>query len=380
MVWRIALDLRVSFHEKRGIARYLINLTREFFRQKPQEIDLILLVPKPHLVEFQNIFSLNQNPNLVPLPETPIWHWEQFLLPSWCQKNKVGLLHMVTNRGPVFNWGFRKTHVIHDTISLHQTWSQKSFLKSLLSSTYNHLTIPRSARVADKIITVSNFSKELILKDLRVPEKKVSVIYNGVENQFFSPNKNCLNSFGLRDHGFIFHLGFLEPRKNTLRVIRAFANIKKELKEHYPLVIAGFSERAKEKMIPEIDYLGLKDDVILLPFISDAELACLYSTCSIFVWPSLWEGFGLPVIEAMASGAPVITSKTTSLPEVAGDAAILVDPESVEEISQAISYLLENPQKGKELSAKGKDRANNFKWSKTLEETVKVWREVLSSE
>jgi len=375
---RVALDLRVSFHEKRGIARYLINFIREFFSLKPWGLELVLLVPEDHVQEFQSIYSFKPEKGIVALPETPIWHWEQFLLPRWCQKNKVDLLHMVTNRGPIFNWGFRKTHVVHDTIGLHQKKWKGGTLKAFLSSTYNRLTIPLSARLADRIITVSNFSKNLILQDLKIPEAKVRVIYNGVDKSFFNPDPTCINKFNLMPNGFVFHLGFLEPRKNTRRVIEAYARISPKLKDQFPLVIAGLAEKAQEVFLPLIKNLDLERNTILLPYVSDQELAGLYSSCAVFVWPSLWEGFGLPVIEAMAAGAPVITSNTTSLPEVAGDAALLVNPEIVEEIRDAIVLLLEKQSLRRELSLKGIKRAHFFQWTKTVEETVKVWRDVLN--
>jgi len=375
---RIALDLRVSFHEKRGIARYLINFTREFFSLKPGGFELLLLAPQPHVKEFPSIFSINKEIGVVALPETPIWHWEQFLLPLWCRNNKVDLLHMVTNRGPIINWGFRKTHVVHDTIGLHQKKWKGGIFKAFLSSTYNRLTIPLSARIADQIITVSNFSKNLILQDLRIPETKVHVIYNGVDTLFFTPDPACINKFRLRTNGFVFHLGFLEPRKNTRRVVEAYGRISPKLRDQFPLVIAGLSEMAQEVFLPLIKNLNLEQNTILLPYVSDKELAGLYSSCAVFVWPSLWEGFGLPVIEAMAAGAPVITSNTTSLPEVAGDAALLVNPESVDEITDATVLLLEQQNLRRELSLKGMKRARLFQWSKTVEETVKVWRDVLN--
>jgi alpha-1,3-rhamnosyl/mannosyltransferase len=285
---------------------------------------------------------------------------------------------MVTNRGPIINWGFRKTHVVHDTIGLHQKRWKGGILKAFLSSTYNRLTIPLSARLADRIITVSNFSKELILKDLKIPETKICVIYNGVEESFFRPDPTSIKKFGLRENGFIFHLGFLEPRKNTRRVIEAYARINPKLRDQFPLVIAGLSERAKGVFLPLIGNLNLERNTIFLPYVSDKELAGLYCSCAVFVWPSLWEGFGLPVVEAMAAGAPVITSKTTSLPEVAGNAALLVDPENVVEIRDAIVLLLESQNLRCELSRKGIGRARTFQWSKTVKDTVKVWREVLN--
>jgi len=146
-----------------------------------------------------------------------------------------------------------------------------------------------------------------------------------------------------------------------------------------PLVIAGLSQKAKEKFIPLISSLRIEKEVILLPFITDEELAAIYKTCFAFIWPSLWEGFGLPVLEAMAAGAPVLTSNSTSLPEISGGCALLVDPMNTEEITKGIMRLIEDRSLRKELREKGKTWAKNFTWENTVRETINVWKKVLES-
>ncbi|MCR4428151.1 MAG: glycosyltransferase family 4 protein [Caldiserica bacterium] len=379
MVLQIALDLRVAFHERRGIPRYVQNFAKTILGMEINGFDIFFLIPTHHKKEAEEILSLRENSNIVFLEEKTIWHWEQFLLPKWCKEEKIELLHMFTNRGPVFNRGVADVHVVHDTIAIHEGIKEKGLFKGISGILYNFFTIKLSAKTSSHLITVSNFSKETILKELRVPPSKVSVVYNGVDPMFFNPPELEIEKLNLPKKSFLFHLGSYEPRKNTLRVLQAYSGLKEETRRDFPLVIAGLSQKAKEKFCPIIQELGIEKDVVVLPFISDEDLAGLYHNCLAFVWPSCWEGFGLPVLEAMAAGAPVLTSNATSLPEISGGCALLVDPFKVGEIKEGIIRLISDYTLREKMREKGKAWAQQFTWENTVKKTIEIWKEVLGS-
>ena len=375
----IAVDMRVAFHDKRGIPRYVRNFVRVLSEIGLKDLEVFLIIPSHHQKETWVLPLVPENFRCIFLEEKSIWHWEQFLLPGWCRRNKVGLLHMFTNRGPVFPKGVKDVHVVHDTIAIHEANWEKGVFQGTLGFFYNFISIKTSAKTASHLITVSHFSKEMILKELRVPPSKLTVIYNGIEEVFFNPPELRREKLNLPEKPFFFHLGSFDPRKNTRRVIQAFSGLSKEIRKEFPLVIAGLSFKAKERFLPLIEELGLEKEVYVLPFVSDEDLAGLYHKCFAFIWPSLWEGFGLPVLEAMAAGAPVLTSNSTSLPEISGGCALLVDPTSSEEITKGIMRLIEDRSLRKELREKGKTWAKNFTWENTVRETIDIWKKVLES-
>ncbi|MGB9834913.1 MAG: glycosyltransferase family 4 protein [bacterium] len=374
---RIALDLRVAFHERRGIPRYVENFIKTLLGMETKDFEIFFLIPTHHKKDAEEI--LRENPNKVFLEEKSIWHWEQFLIPKWCKENKIELLHMFTNRGPVFQRGVADVHVVHDTIAIHEANWEKGLFQGTLGLFYNLVSIKASAKTASHLITVSNFSKEMILKELRIPPSKLTVVYNGVEPIFLNPPELEPQNFNLPEKPFLFHLGSFDPRKNTQRTLQAYSGLKEETRKDFPLVIAGLSQKAKEKFCPIIQELGIERDVVVLPFISDEDLAGLYHNCLAFVWPSCWEGFGLPVLEAMAAGASVLTSNVTSLPEISGGCALLVDPLSVEEIKEGIMRLVFDESLREKMRKKGKVWAQQFTWENTVKKTIEIWREVLGS-
>ena len=377
---RVAVDTREAFNRRSGgIPRYLRNFIKSLTSLKIIDFDVILLIPSSCQKEISNFFSWRNNIEVVYLEERSAWHWEQVLVPKWCSNNRISLVHFSTNRGPILNQGVRDVHVIHDTISIHKANWENGFYHGLTSYLYNQVSMRLSAKTASHLITVSEFSRKSIIKELFVPPEKVSVIYNGVEPLFFSPPELELKNLSFSDKPFIFHLGSFDPRKNTERVIRAYSSLPSAFRSNCPLVIAGLSQKAKEKFIPLISSLRIEKEAILLPFITDEELAAIYKTCFAFIWPSLWEGFGLPVLEAMAAGAPVLTSNSTSLPESSGGCALLVDPMNTEEITKGIMRLIEDQSLREELKEKGKTWAKNFTWENTVRETINVWKKVLET-
>lgn len=232
---------------------------------------------------------------------------------------------------------------------------------------------------ADRIITDSAFIKNEALGVLGVPQDKISAIPLGVDHEVFRKrDPNELRAFkdqrGLSEP-FILFVGTLEPRKNLRRLLEAYLDLPEPVKKGYRLVLAG-SEGWNSDDLREI-LAKMKDRVTYLGYLKTEEIACLYNLASLFVFPSLYEGFGLPPLEAMACGCPVVVSRAASLPEVCGDAAQYVDPEDARSISEGMHKVLSDEELRRRLSRAGEQRAQLFSWESAAKRTLAVFEEVL---
>ena len=218
-----------------------------------------------------------------------------------------------------------------------------------------------SAKRANKIFTISTFSKDDISSRYRIRKEKIDLVYCGVNTRRFYPGiggQEFLASRGLVSKGYLLTVGRIDPRKNLVGLVQAYDLTSKDV----PLVIVGQDGLRSNELYREIEERGLSQNVIVIKDVGDDELVALYRHAQIFVFPSFSEGFGLPVLEAMASGVPTIVSNTTSLPEVAGEAAVLVDPKNVNELSEALSLLLSSLELRGSLREKGIIQAQKFNW------------------
>jgi len=233
---------------------------------------------------------------------------------------------------------------------------------------------------ADFILAISCYSMEKFLEFFpHYPRERVRVVYLG--NRFGDGNTSNSPGYGLRElrpGKFWLAVGTLEPRKNLRRLLKAFAQYKKQAADKYPLVLAGGKGWLEDDLEEFIQGLGLSDDVRILGYVSDQELSWLYGNCFGFVYPSLYEGFGLPVLEAMKHGAAVITSNTTSLPEVAGDAAHYVNPLDEIDIAEALGKLERDTDYRKMLKRKAIIQAEKFSWEKSAAEVFQLYDEVIT--
>lgn len=233
-----------------------------------------------------------------------------------------------------------------------------------------------SAKRADKIITYSDSTKKDVIEFLNINEKKISVIPLGVEEKFKPASekeiKKIKADLGLPDN-YIITLGTLQPRKNLEALIDAFARLKKDKAIPHKLVVVGEEGWNNERLLTKLDRLDIAEDIVITGFIEDNQLPSLYSGATALVYPSLYEGFGLPVLEAMACGVPVACSNTSSLPEVAGEAALLFDPTDVDQIYSSMQELLSDDRLRNNLSEVGIKRARHFTWEKTAKQTLSLY-------
>lgn len=256
------------------------------------------------------------------------------------------------------------------------------FPKTHTNKTYfvHKLFLPRTLKNADKIIAISQSTKNDLIKHLNIPKEKIRVIYLATNENYKLLSKEEIDKIRVKykiNHPFILYVGTLEPRKNIVRLIEAFYKARNNGGINHKLVLTGRKGWKYKNIFNKIDELNLNKDVIFTGYIPDEDLPALYNAADLFVYPSIYEGFGLPPLEAMACGTPVITSNVSSLPEVVGDAGIMVDPYNMDELSNKITEVLSNNKLKEELSQKGLERAKLFSWEKCARETLEVFEEVI---
>jgi glycosyltransferase involved in cell wall biosynthesis len=290
--------------------------------------------------------------------------WEQFYLPGAARGK---LLWSPNNTGPVSVAA--QVCTFHDLIPL----DRPEWFNARFAAWYGWL-LPRLARRVQHIIAVSHFTKTRIVDRFGLAPENVTVVENGVDERF-APRSSAeiaavRKTLQIDSPHYILCVGSVEPRKNTSRLVQAWAQIQHRLPREISLVIAG--PKGKSLVFSDVSFEQLPPRVQLTGYVADEQLPALYSGALAMVYPSLYEGFGLPLIEAMACGTPVVTSNTTSLPEVAGDAALLVDPLDVQSIADGIERLVESSSLQERLRVEGQERAKHFTWERTAEQTWRV--------
>jgi len=234
----------------------------------------------------------------------------------------------------------------------------------------------KQAQKADSIIAVSNSTKADLVDLFGVKPDKVNVVYSGIDSRFFNFNdgeqEKTKQKYNLPDN-YILFLGTFEPRKNLIGIIKAFEILCRNNKfKDYYLILVGNKGWLSEEVFRALDYSRLKQKIIYLGPIANSDRPAIYRNSKLFVYPSFFEGFGFPPVEAMASGIPVITSHTSSLPEVVGESALMIDPYNTEEIADAMAMILSDNKIYRNYVEKGKKRASQFSWQKTAQETLRA--------
>ncbi len=280
------------------------------------------------------------------------------------------------------NYKMRTTGRCGGVVTIHDLWLERhpEYSTKLLGQRLSTWRTSRTARRARRVITVSGHASRELQSLYGLPEERIRVVPNGVAPEWFSPPgaaaiQAARDRFEIGDQPYILFVGGADPRKNHRVLVRAFAQCRQELK-NYLLVLVGDAAHRFGNYQATVQQEGLGDRVRCPGRVTSRELHALYAGAAVFVFPSLYEGFGMPVLEALASGTPVVTAKTTALPEVAGDAALLVDPEDAVELRMALMRLVRDEALRGELREKGLSRAKGFTWDRTARETLAVYREV----
>jgi glycosyltransferase involved in cell wall biosynthesis len=305
-------------------------------------------------------------------------YWEQMGIVAAGMREKIDLLHCPYWSNPVWSpWPTVVT--VHDVIQFvlpEYAWRKISRLYFGMVSV--------AARRAQAVITVSECSKRDIMKIIGLPAERIHVIGNAVDASLYPVRDawllaNTRERYGIAPR-FVLYFGGFDMRKNVPRIIEAYGRLPESLRREYQLVIAGRYQFLGHPLYPDpretVRRLGLDGSVIFTGQIREQDKAPLYSAATVYVFPSLYEGFGMTVLEAMACGTPVLTSNLSALPEVVGDAGALVDPYSTDAISSRLAELLEGQSTRDELSRRGLERARHFTWPQVAEQTVRVYREI----
>jgi len=302
--------------------------------------------------------------------------WEQLALPALLRRAGAQLLHAMAFVGPLVQV-CPCVVTVYDLSFLRYPEAFRPFNRWYLSC-FTTLT----ARRARRVIAISESTKRDVVQRLGVPEERVDVVYCGVDPEFRPlPEKDVAQfrrQHGLPDH-FVLFLGTLEPRKNVATLIAAYAEWRKCQPDLPQLVLAGGKGWYYAHAFTRVQELGLADRVVFPGYLPADELPWWYNAAELFVYPSRFEGFGLPVLEAMASGTPVITSNSSSLPEVAGDAGRLVAPDDALELAATMQEVWQCKEVRRELAAKGVARAARFSWQRTAQGTVESYARALSA-
>lgn len=350
---RIGLDIRMIRHT--GIGTYLQGLLQGFETSFPSGWDLARKSFSAPIYSLQEQFAYPSR-----LAECDLWHAPHYNIPYFKKKVKL----VVT---------------VHDLIH----WIYRKEFFSPVQALYAQTMFRRLVETADHMIAVSNNTTQDLVTHFQADPKRISVIYEAVGNEcqrIQDPER--ISDLRLRNdlpEKFFLYVGSLKPHKNVQTLLRVFRNLKKNHRLRSGLVIIGRKDRAYRPELRDLQNLRTGEGIWYFPETERGVLTAFYSTALALVHLSLYEGFGLTPLEAMACGTPVIASKTSSIPEVVGDAAWLVDPLDENQIAQALQQIEADPDLSEELRQKGLERLKLFSWEKTARQTLDVYQKVLEA-
>ena len=380
---RIALDGLPLAKPKTGIGHYTFELARGLAALAPErEFELVAPVPLETFVEgacggggVDASSAPPANLHAVQANESALnHHWWTIGLPLYVQQNGITLFHGTNYYVPFWN-RCRTIVTIHDlSLLLHPHTHEAELVRD--AARY----FPATARMASKIITDSESVKREICEHLRVRPEKIAVVPLAPRRAFrpvaAGQAEAARRRLGVAEE-FLLFVGTVEPRKNLLTLVRALVELTRHTDLRPQLVIAGQKGWLTDDLFALIEESGLGPRILFTGYISDADLAALYSSCRVSIYPSLYEGFGLPPLEAMSCGAPVITSRIPVIRETVGEAARLIEPTNVPELAASIVELWESAAERERLSELGRIRAAGFTWERTASLTLDVYMEVL---
>jgi glycosyltransferase involved in cell wall biosynthesis len=320
------------------------------------------------------------------LPRAPYPIWEQVLVPLAASRDRLDVLHSPANTGPLrLPRGLAQVVTIHDVMFLlpDDAVGRSPSTYQRLGRRYRRTVVPRVARRAAAIITDSEHSRVDLQRYIGVPAGRAHLVRGAVGDEFrVLGAEEARAGLPIRvpaDSPYVLALGAVDPRKNTGRVLDAFARFRSAGFLRHRLVISGLDHDAGVRLWRRARELQIADHVTMLGFVPVPELVALYNGAQMFVYPSLYEGFGLPVLEGMACGVPVIASSTTSIPEVAGSAAVLVDPTDVEAIAHTMRLVASDEPVRRRMREHGLHQAGTFSWERAAAETLVVYEAALRS-
>lgn len=361
---KVGFDGRYAEGDLVGVGKYILNLVDRLAKKDIKCVIFYSRQPK-HPISGKNISSKI-------LHSKNRYIFEQINLPRALKQEKVDIYHALGNIGVPWFCPIPTVLTVHDIIPiLIKDYFKYSKYKFVSKFSY-WFRLKTSLWKAKRIIADSEFTKKTLVEKLNISPIKIKVIYLG------SPEENRETDklpSGLEPGKYILNHGGIDIRKNLDRLIRAFAKVVSEMPE-LKLVITGENEGMKKGLREEVKNLNIENLVIFSGYVEEKVLWSLIRQANCICYPSLIEGFGGPILEGFAAGVPVITSNTSSLPEISGDATYLIDPEDEEDIAQAILTIIKDKNLRKDLINRGKKRIKKFSWERTTEKVIKIYREI----
>lgn len=351
---KIGIDIQTTLGQKTGFGFYVDNLVK-------------------HLKKYNhtNIYKLYKPTSPKDFNAPQRFWWDQFVFPNMVKTDQVDILHQPCFSAPVFYKG-KIVVTIHDLIAIKFGQDIPFYSRQFFGK-----WMPFSYRYADRIIAISEHTKKDIIKILKIPKEKIRVIYEAADEACkYIPDKLKIEKTKTKYDiygDYLIHIGTINPRKNLEFLIKVFSKVVKT----YPkikLVITGKKGWYYEGLFKLVKKLGLQNKVVFTGYIEDEEKPILYTGAKIFLFPSLYEGFGLPILESMACRTPVISSNTSSLPELVGDAGILLDPKDKIKWVKTIKKILSNQLFSQKLIEASIYQLKKFSWDRCAKETIKVYQ------
>jgi len=331
------------------------------------------------ILDFFPFYGKNLKKQTVTFPHYS--YSEQFLYPNILSSAKLDLIHYTNFNSPVFSKRVKSVVTIHDlTLWFYPGRRADNWLRRMA---YRYV-IRKSCENATRVIAVSNRTKEDIIKYLNIDSNRIDVVYEGLPNRYKPVDdvkkiEAIKNKYNI-SRPFFLCVGQWRPHKNLVRLLRAFALLRHRYNIDYQLVLVGKADINAHEMYTIIKRLGIQESVIATGYVADGDLPYFYSGAEAFVFPSLYEGFGIPPLEAMASGTPVLSSNASVMPEVLGDAALFFNPLDIEDIAQAMYQLATTYRIKKELRDKGFKQVKKYSYTKMAHQTLEVYKKALLEE
>lgn len=377
---KIGIDARWIYPQISGVGRVTEKLIRHLGKIDGDN-QYILLFNDSELLEIYGS-RWETYPNLKPIliPWGIFTPGNQVGMSSLIRKEGINLFHSTNYMIPLFLGNIPVVSTIHDLIPIKFPHFTPRAKKTRFNRIFRRLLV-WCIRRSDKVITVSGHTRDDLIKDLGIPPDKIAVVYNGIDDKYHPPDranveKNQAPKLRFSDP-YLLYVGRFDPYKNVVGLIRSFRRFCQNREDNPRLVLAGHLDPRYPEAGLAVKELDLDTRVTFLDGVEEDELIRLYSDARILILPSFYEGFGLPPLEAMACGTPVIVSNRGSLPEVVGNAGLIVDPTSEDDIATAVEKLWDSESLRSEFILKGLKRAKDFSWEKTARETLKVYESLL---
>lgn len=369
---KIAIDGRgINLYRGTGIGTYTENLVKALLSIDKENEYYIFWSGN------YDSFPINENCHLIMASKKHQRFFEQNYIPSFLKRENIDIYHVPQNGiGLSSSTSSKSIVTIHDLIPyINPETVGRGYLLKFLKE------MPQIIENTNHILTVSNWSKCDILKFFPIDSSKITVVPLAANSNYRVLDKDLCKSkikekFGI-DKDFLLYVGGFSPRKNVKLLIDSFINCFNKFDKEYMLIMPGSIKDEGKKLCQYCELSNVKDNIRFLGYCDECDLPLFYNACSLFVYPSLYEGFGLPPLEAMCCGAPIIVSNTTSIPEVAGDAGIIVKPDQYE-LCNAMQLILNNPSLMDNLSELSLKRAKKFSWENTAHTTLKCYESLIS--